>query len=700
MRCLLLSLLLCGVALAQDTGPFKPVQLDTTITYDAVVVTATRTAKELVDVAVPTAVVTAEQIQAQGATRLGQVLETIPGLQLFDDHGSGLQVQGFSPDYTLILIDGEPIIGRTAGTLDLDRITVQGVERVEVVRGPSSSLYGSEALAGVVNIITRQANQGVRGSLGAQTGSFGRSDLTGEVEGATDRFGARLLLNRFGSNGYDLTPDVFGQTAPSFTDYTVDFRGTADLNDRVDFSLGIRGTREDQSNVFALTEAGALAQFDSDGKRLDWSVHPEMNVQLSNTYRLNTTLYAAGYETETRYRRQSDGSLYFSDDFDQRLLRAESQLNAVWSPKHFSIVGGGVTQERLLGDRYGTGADAPQASQFFAFAQHEWLASKYFEANVSARIDAHDDYDTRFSPKVALLVRPLDRLRLRASIGSGFKAPAFRQLYLAFTNAAAGYSVFGVTRIQEGIERLDRDGQINEVYLPLDLFGSIEAETSVAYNAGFTFEPFSWMSLRTDVFYNDVENLIETQPVAQKSNGSFVFGYFNIAELYTRGIETEVTATPMSGLTAAVGYQFLQARDRDIVRQLEDGLIFGRDLNGRDSQLSLSDYGGLFGRSPHSATMRLTYQPARQDLTISLRGRWRSRYGYRDLDGNAFANRDDEFVPAYALFDMTASKRFRLAGSTSLDVQAGVDNIFDITRPTLVPSMPGRRLFAGLRVSL
>ena len=76
-----------------------------------VVVTATRSEKALEDVAVPTTVVMAETMQRQGATRLGDVLATIPGLALFDDHGMGLQVQGFAPDYTLILLDGEPVMG-------------------------------------------------------------------------------------------------------------------------------------------------------------------------------------------------------------------------------------------------------------------------------------------------------------------------------------------------------------------------------------------------------------------------------------------------------------------------------------------------------------------------------------------------------------------------------------------------------------
>jgi outer membrane receptor for ferrienterochelin and colicins len=81
--------------------------------------------------------------------------------------GNGIQIQGLNPDYTLILIDGEPLIGRYAGTLELSRITTGNIRKIEIVKGPSSSLYGSEALAGVINIITDQPlvdklNAGIR----------------------------------------------------------------------------------------------------------------------------------------------------------------------------------------------------------------------------------------------------------------------------------------------------------------------------------------------------------------------------------------------------------------------------------------------------------------------------------------------------------------------------------------------------------
>ncbi len=665
------------------------------IRTDRVVVTATRTAKALEDVAVPTTVVDAAAIRRQGAVRLGDVLETVPGLQLFDDHGGGVQVQGFSSDYTLILLDGEPVIGRTAGTLDVDRLAVAGVERVEVVEGPSSSLYGSEALAGVVNLVTALPAPGdATGGLRLRAGSYGQTDATAEAAVGRDGWAARAFVNRFGSAGYDLTPDSFGPTVPSFTDWTADLRARADLG-AARLSLGARLAAQDQSGGFAGVEDGAEVRYDDDASRVDWSLHPELMLPLGDRLRLTTTLYGARYATETRYRRQSDGTLYYSDDFDQRYAKAEAQVDALWGPRHLTVVGAGAIDERLAGDRYG--ADAPSAQQVYAFAQHEWAPSRHLELNASARFDAHSDYAARLTPKLSALVRPTEAVRLRASVGSGFKAPAFRQLYLAFTNAAAGYSVFGSTRLAEGIAALEAQGQLAQVFLDPAALGAIEAESSVAFNAGVSVDLTSALTVEAGAFWNEVSDLIETQPVAQKTNGQSVFGYFNLDRIYTRGLDAQVTARPLGGVELAGSYQFLQARDRDLVEALEAGTVFGRDLSGRDTRLGVGDYDGLFGRSPHTATLRATL--TRGSASASLRGRWRSRYGYRDLDGNGLANRDDEFVPGYAVVDLTLTKAWATPAGR-VEAQAGAENLLDVTRATLVPSLPGRTLFASLGLSL
>ncbi len=669
----------------------------TTLRSGQVVVTATRTAKQIEDVAAPIQVVTADEIAERGSVRLSDLLATLPGLMLADDHGGGVQVQGFSSDYTLILIDGEPLIGRTAGTLDLSRVTVAGVERVEVVSGPSSSLYGSDALAGVVNLVTSAPRAGQSGTITARGGTFGTSELTADLEAGRDRWSARALVNRSASGGYDLTPDAFGPTVPKYADWTGDLRTTLDLTDRAKLSLGARVAYEEQQGAFALGSGSDLERYDDRAERTDWSIHPELSARLTNRLRLTTTLYGARYTARTRHTAQTGEEVLYDDAFDQRMVKAEAQADMGWSARHLSVVGGGVMDERLSGElRYGDGPN-PRASQWFAFGQHEWIPSQRMQVTAGLRFDAHSDYAARLTPRLSLLTRPAERVRLKASVGSGFKAPAFRQLYLTFTNAAAGYSVFGSSRLDDGLAELQAQGQIAQTFVDPSQLAAITAESSTAYNVGAEWDASARLSLQIGGFWNEVRDLIETQPVAQKTNGQSVFGYFNVAELYTRGLTAEATARPVDGLRLSASYQLLQARDRELVRSLNAGTVFGRDAQGRERRLALTDYGGLLGRSPHSATLGLV--ATRGAATLDLRGRWRSRYGYRDLDGNRLANRADEFVPGYALVDATLTHGITLA-SARLTLQLGARNLAGVTRGLLVPSLPGRTLFAQIGVTL
>ncbi len=698
-RLLLLALSLSTVAAAQ-----RPEVRTDTLSLDAVVVTATPTARVIEDMAVPITVVDAAEIRQQGAVRLSDVLEAVPGLFLSDDHGTGLQVQGFAADYTLILIDGEPIIGRMAGTLNLDRLSVAGLSRVEVVRGPTSSLYGSDALAGVVNLVTSLPREGASGEVRARGGSFRTSDLTvsggmGRSEGTAGDWAVRAMLNRYASSGYDLTPEAFGPTAPAFADWTADVRSRLDLGRGAVLRVGARASAQDQAGAFALPSAAGQTEYDDTGARVDWSVHPEIEVPLSQRLRLTTTLYGARYTTEVRQREALTGSVYYTDDFDQRYSKAETQLDALWSTRHATTFGAGAIDERLGGDRYD--GDRPIAQQVFAFGQHTWAPSPRVEVAASARFDAHTAYAARVTPKVSLLYRASPSVRLRASIGSGFKAPDFRQIYLAFTNAAAGYSVFGSTRLADGLARLQAEGQIEQTFLDPATLGAIEAESSVAYQAGLSAQPARWLTLDAGLFLNNVRDLIDSLPVALKTNGQFVFGYFNVDRIYTRGFDVQATVRPLAGVEVGGGYQYLQARDRSVVDALGAGSVFGRDADGREYRLSLADYGGLFGRSPHALTLRAGVQTG--GWGANARARWRSQYGYRDLDGNGVANRPDEFVPAYAVVDLTLTRTWDrvtpVVGASRVTLQAGVDNLFGITHPTLVPSLPGRALYASVGFS-
>jgi outer membrane receptor for ferrienterochelin and colicins len=710
MRTLALAgfLLLCGVVpvMAQSPTRADTIYADTTrsdatprlqvadtslfsrpLPLGEVVVTATRSAKRLEQVAVPTSVVSAAEMEAQGAVRLSDVLAQQPGLQLNYDHGAGVQVQGFDADYTLILIDGQPIIGRTAGTLNLDRITVSGVERVEVVRGPSSSLYGSEALAGVVNVITQDVRAPLRTDVQARYGTHGTTNFSARVAGTQEPVRVSAFVSRYGSGGYDLSPTTATPTVPSFSDYIGRSTVAYELGASTELEVRARASHEAQRSTVEVTGEDQL--FNNEATRTDWSLAPRITHRLRPGVQVEARLFGSGYRTQTDLTGASDGALFSRDDYDQRQHRAEAQVQAALTDAHLLTAGAGyitesVEADRVQGDRTGG----------FVFIQDEWAATSWLDLIPSARLDAHSDYATRISPKLAALGRPVDGMRLRASVGSGYKAPAFRQLYLDFTNPRAGYSVFGAEDVQGNLAALDEQGQVDAYLIaPSTLGEPIEAERSVAVNVGVGFDLIPDVSMRVNGFHNEVRDLIDTQPVARKTNGQQVFSYFNRGRVFTRGVEAELTWQAIDPLQLALSYTYLQAKDRDVLDDLNAGRIYRRTDAGRDVQVTSGAYGGLPGRSRHRATARLNYRYAPLGITVDARARYRGRYGFIDQNGNGIIDIDSEYAPGYAVVDLTLTKT--LFDNHAL--QVGADNLTNHVAPQYVPFLSGRTWFVGLR---
>ncbi|MFN3596450.1 MAG: TonB-dependent receptor plug domain-containing protein [Rubricoccaceae bacterium] len=662
-------------------------------TLDLVVVTATRDARALADVPVPMTVLPAAQIRAQGAVRLSDLLAEQPGLVLVPTFGgAGVQMQGFDPAYTLILIDGEPVIGREAGTLDLDRLSVGGVERVEIVRGPTSSRYGSDALAGVVNVITRRPGPGLAFEGSVRGGSFGTSELAAESAWGGPAGAARLRLTRYASAGYDLTPDTPGATAPAFADYSAELRAESEPGRRLGGSLTARAAHERVSGSFPL--GTRLAE--ESGTRAEWSLAPRARLRLGPRLHAEASLYGAFFATSSRLDVAGEPDPLDVSDFEQTQAKAEGGLT--WLP-HVGVAlhgGGGYVREGIGGARY---AGERASQQGFVYGEAAWQPARVLDVTLSARADAHSDYAGQLSPRVAVLVRPAAALRLRASVGRGFRAPDFRQRYLSFTNAAAGYTVLGSEELRAGLAELDALGGILRYLLPVDALETIRAERSTALNAGLEIGPLRAgglaLTVRANAFHNRVRDLIETQPVAVKTNGQSVFSYFNLARIVTRGLDADAALDVPGGLRLAASVQRLATADADVLDAIAAGTLVVRRDDGREVRLARADYGGLFGRSARSGTLRAEHRADRLGLTTSARLVWRGRYGFADLDGQGVLDRDAEYAPGAASLNVTLTKTLGRASA-----QLAVTNLLDRVDATFRPQDPGRRILAGLSVRL
>jgi outer membrane receptor for ferrienterochelin and colicins len=678
------ALLFVGAAAAQE-APSDTLRYE----MEDIVVTATRGPQRLGDLAIPADVLTREDAEVRGTPRLGDLLAEVGGYTAVHAFGTGVQVQGLGPEYTLVLLDGEPVVGRTNGTLDLGRLGLYGVERVEVVRGPFSSLYGSDALAGVVNVISRVPREPFYSEASLRLESHGTADAAADVAVNRGLLRGGLTLHRYRSGGYDLDPSTPEPTAPAYTGTTASARLDLPFDDRLRAEVRGRFGYEDQREGVDVSLPPGSQPLTGLGLRTDWSLGANVEGRPAAWLRATGRLHTSRFETETEL---SSESGVLNSRFDQRYHKGEVQLDGLLGTRHLVTVGGGVVAEGVEADRIGGGERTSHNA--FAFAQEQWLPTSFLEVTASARYDAHSEYDGRLSPALALLAKPSDALRLRASLGSGFKAPTFQQRYLDFTNAPAGYSVFGASDLASVLADLEAQGLVERLETGFIPGTPLRPETSRAFNVGFEVVPAGALVVNANAFYNRVEGLIEIAPVATLTSGRQVYSYFNLDRVRTRGVELGLGYEPWPSLALSARYQYLDAVDLGALEDIESGLVFTRE-GGRDRPLRADEYGGLFARSRHSGSAEVRWQAPLDGLVASVRGVFRSHYGDYDRNGNLVLDDDGEYVAGHALLHATLT----YAVTDWLTVQAGVENLLDYTDPARVPSQPGRLLFGGVRLT-
>lgn len=665
---------------------------ETSYDFNDVVVTGTRTQRRLKDTPVRTEIINEEELKQNGFLKLTDVLIEQTGLAVIQDHGEGIQVQGLDPAYTLILIDGEPVIGRTAGTLDLDRFEISDLKRIEIVKGPSSSLYGSEALAGVINLITRKPSQPVELRLKAIIGTHNTYNLNAGVNLLYDKLGFSLNAGSVGSSGYDLTEETISQTAPEYNSYNINPR--LEYKFSSDFSMELNGRfyYEAQENKVEVTENEQISLLNSDDDLIDWSSSLTAKYSISKKLKTEATFYTTRYLTESSLKYSSDNSTYDYSRFDQHLYKSELFGNYIYNTNHISSFGVGYLIENVEAGRIAEGTQ--QANSYYTFVQHEWIASEIFDFVIGARFDSHSNYSSRLSPKLSVMFTPYQSLRIRGSFGSGFKAPTLQQLYLDFTNPQVGYSVFGAANFQAAFDQLKQEGQIERVLLQPGTISEIGAENSVAFNFGIEYSPFEFFDLSVNLFRNDVKDLIEAAPIAVKTNGQSVYTYLNYNKIFTQGIESQVRLKPNNELCLAVGYQYLEAKDEEVIDKIKVGEISTVTPSGRIRPVTMNDYGGLFNRSTHSGTVRLIYENDPLGFSVNLSGIIKGKYGFGDINGNGILDNENEYVKGYAVWNIALSKQ--LPGQ--LNALIRIENIFDKTNTSYIPSMPGRIIYAGINL--
>ncbi|MEO1272510.1 MAG: TonB-dependent receptor plug domain-containing protein, partial [Myxococcota bacterium] len=234
-----------------------------------IVVTGSRTEKRLADTPVATEVITREEMIQAGAENVAEVLQEKAGVQINRSFaGATVQMQGLGSEYVLVLVDGQRVNGRIGGAVDMERFTVENIERIEIVRGASSALYGADALGGVINIITRKADQPFRVEANAKVGttqtpssldSADGIDLRGSLSAKSGGTSGRLTGSWHDFEAYDLDPSNEATTGSARSQQDVTGQLTFELGSDVD--LGLRGEYV-QRRLEGVDVSGSGATFD------------------------------------------------------------------------------------------------------------------------------------------------------------------------------------------------------------------------------------------------------------------------------------------------------------------------------------------------------------------------------------------------------------------------------------------------------
>lgn len=633
---------------------------------DEVVVSATRTLRQLSSLPLPVTLVSAQQIRRTGVTRLNEILNEQTGILVVPDAtiggGEGVQIQGIASDYVLVLIDGVPVVGRSSGNLDLSRLAVGNIAQVEIVKGPSSSLFGSEALGGVINIITEDPkSEAISGQLAHRAASFNNQNTSLNLGQKAGPFSYGVFLDRLSTDGFDLAPGQEGQTVNPFVNYT--------LNGRVRWQAG------EKLNLLA-TGRYFSQEFEvspSNSEETDFNLLLRAEHDPSERFNVQYEFYFTRYTTNENAVDPLDETLLLENDFDQRLLRPEVRLSYSFTPGNTLTTGAGMNFERLERSLF---SSSPRFDSQYIFAQYDFTPLRALNLILGARFDHHSEYDSQFSPKASARYDLSRALSLKASVGSGFKAPDFRQLYLDFTNASGGgYSVMGKEVEAAGIRQLLDAGQIAGLAVPQEDLGErLDAERSVGINLGLRYQKGKWTS-ELNFFRNDFRNLIDTRILATKTNGQGVFGYLNREEVFTQGAELDLRFVPLENLSVSAGYQLLFAYDKEKQREVEAGEVFVRDPETLETvRLGRPDYFGLENRSRHSLNFKAFYELPSLDAFANLRVVYRSRFGLTDRNGNDLLDVfDDSFVKGYALVNLAFGKTF----FDHYELQFGANNLLD-----------------------
>ncbi|WP_286937189.1 ligand-gated channel protein [Achromobacter sp. UBA4530] len=630
-----LAAALCAAGFGLGPSAVWAQAADATTTMDTVVVTASGFEQRIQDAPASISVITREDLDKKFYRDLNDALVEVPGVIVT---GGGdrqdISLRGMGPKYTLILIDGKRQSSRETRT-NSDSTGVEGgwtpplsaIERIEVVRGPMSSLYGSDAMGGVINIITRKVPDEWHGEIRMDT-TIQESSKSGDIYQGNFYLAGPIKNDLLGLQ-------IYGQATQRDEDNI--YNGYRKRNaESVTAKLALTPNR-DHDIVLEATTMRQKFQ-DTLGKTVEplppGTACPRTGCPASSETDYRSSKWALSHTG--RWGWGVSDSYVQQEEFDNRSRQMKIKnldLQTSWSlplGSHMLTLGGSYLSQRLHdqnGNQLPNGPSKVDRYQWALFAEDEWRLTESFAVTTGLRMDEDENFGSHFSPRLYGVWHMAERWTLKGGVSTGFRAPDLRQTVAGWGQTSRGGNMYG-----------------NPDLTP---------EKSVTQEIGLLYDDGEGMSAGVTLFNNDFKDKITRVacPLSQCTDGPNQFGsdpttYMNVDKAVSRGVEASLKLPLAADWSMTSSYTFTKSEQKS-------GQYKGEPLN----QLP-----------KHLFTTTVNWQPS-----DALQAWARVNFRGRESQPTTGPSSDALVAPSYTFVDLGGS----YAVNKTVSVYAGIYNLFD-----------------------
>ena len=650
-------------------------------TLNPVVVTGSGHHQRLKSTATPVHVLSSQEIKEQGITTLdGALTRMMPQVSMSPNSmGTFLRLNGLGNKYILILINGQKLTGDISNNVDLNRINMARVKRIEVLDGAASSLYGSDAIAGVINIITAQPTRDLV-SVTSDTRVSGHGQFTENIalDIFKNGFGSYTSFSRDQADSYRINDVEFVKgsdtetqptIAPFFTGYRSNLVGQKftyapnehlALNAGIDYSYKITDRPNTRKDITGGTD------YEMRYKGLRWNVGGIYKFTSRNSLQADFTVdrfrYGKQYDVATK--------TYAIDDYVQskKQRSMEAQLKAILGLMNNSttILGADWRKDYLTATSGNINQNAYTAA---AFAQHEMTFFDRLTATVGLRLTYHETFNWHLTPKATLMYAP-GNFRLRATYSAGFRAPGLDELYYHYFSVNRGKAqiIFGNKELKpEKSNYFSLNAEYRTNLIAVSVTGFMNRINDMVIRQNIDVDATSLAMLQSE--FPEM-----TPDQAQKLERYSL--YKNSDKGDVKGVQVNVSANLFQGFNLSANYVYTYARS-----------------------CSDDQWAPLERSIRHAATVAANYYHSwgNYGLNVNVNGRLQSKTYYPDY----------EDAPGYGIWNLNTRHSINGIKHLYLEPSIGIDNIFnkvdrriDSSNRKYALYSPGRMLVIGLKLKI